>query len=66
MANFILDTKEKVKQKIEMLEALTDIEIATKILEEGEDEETDTDSVYDIHYKKLKCTIDPMDKKVSF
>lgn len=32
MANFKLDTVQKVKQKLEMLESLSEIKIATEIL----------------------------------
>lgn len=53
MINFVIDNQEKVKQKLEMLEALSDIEIATKILKDLEDQE----DVYDEHYKKLSCDI---------
>ena len=54
MINFAIDSQEKVKQKLEMLEALGDIEIATKIMKDlGGDE----DDIYDQHYKKLSCDI---------
>jgi poly [ADP-ribose] polymerase len=35
MSTFILDTEQKVKQKIEMLESLTEIKVATTILSEA-------------------------------
>jgi hypothetical protein len=35
MQNFILDTEQKIKQKLEMLQSLQDIQIYTKILNEG-------------------------------
>jgi hypothetical protein len=35
MSTYILDTEQKVKQKIEMLESLTEIKVATTILSEA-------------------------------
>ena len=35
MSSYILDTEQKVKQKIEMLESLTEIKVATTILSEA-------------------------------
>jgi poly [ADP-ribose] polymerase len=35
MSSFILDTEQKVKQKIEMLESLSEIKIATTILSQA-------------------------------
>ena len=33
MIDFILDTEEKVRQKLDMLQSLADIQIASKLLE---------------------------------
>ncbi len=41
MANFILDTEEKVRQKLEMLKALEEMKITTKLLAAGTTEEED-------------------------
>lgn len=35
MQNFILDTEQKIKAKLEMLQSLQDIQVYTKILNEG-------------------------------
>ena len=58
MANFIINTQEKLKQKVEMLESLADMKIATNILEASV-----TGSPVDSHYQKLKCNLKPIDKK---
>jgi poly [ADP-ribose] polymerase 2/3/4 len=49
--NFILDTVDKVKPKIEMVQSLADIEIATRILEESK---ALNEHPADAHYHKLK------------
>ena len=54
MSNFILDNDEKVKEKLKMLEAISDMKITTKLLDEGGDEDT---AVLDQNYKKLGCGI---------
>lgn len=59
MANFIINTQEKLKQKVEMLDSLSDMKIATNILES-----TGTSgSAVDDHYKKLNCNLKALDKK---
>ncbi|XP_060599923.1 poly [ADP-ribose] polymerase 2-like isoform X2 [Ruditapes philippinarum] len=54
-----INTKEQVKQKIALLEALVDIEIAIKMLKEGDYSENPVDR----HYHSLKCDIEPLDHK---
>jgi len=39
MSNFILNSQDKVKQKLDMLQSLTDMKLATKII--SEDDSTD-------------------------
>lgn len=58
MSNFIINNNEKVKQKVEMLENLADMKIATNILEA-----TVSGSPVDSHYEKLDCKITPLEKK---
>lgn len=60
MKNFILDNDEKVKEKIKMIEAISDMKITTKLLDEGGDEDT---AVLDQNYKKLGCNIKTLDHK---
>ena len=59
MWNFVLDTPKKVKNKLDMLQSLSDIQIANKILEKGED----ADNQLDESYKNLNCDIIALDKK---
>ena len=62
MANFIIDTIEKVKEKIDMISVLSDMKITLKILENVETEEEDEyenqeeKQLHD-YYKQLNCDI---------
>jgi poly [ADP-ribose] polymerase len=58
MASFIINSKERLKEKIGMLENLTDMKIATTILEQS----SSNLSPVDEHYIKLKCGIKPLDR----
>lgn len=61
MQAFILDNNDKVKKKLEMLQSLSDIQIATKLLEEVRK----ADNQIDANYEKLGCKIVPVDPKVT-
>ena len=54
MSNFVIDNKVKVKDKVDMIQSLTDIEIATKIVEEVKDSNED---LHETYYKKLNCNL---------
>lgn len=55
MSNFVIKCKITLKEKVDMLQSLIDMKIATKILDDKvESEEKD---IYDSHYEKLKCHI---------
>jgi len=54
MSNFLINNKAIIKDKVDMLQSLSDIEIATKILEDSKD---DGENVLEMHYKKLSCDI---------
>ncbi len=56
----LLNDKDMIKNKVEMLDNLLDIEVAYSLLKGGEDAGEDP---IDCHYKKLKTEIKPMDKK---
>lgn len=58
MSNHILDSEEKVKKKIEMLEALAEIKVATTLLSESKDVGNKIDS----NYAKLNRNIEPVDR----
>ena len=62
MANFVIDSASKLKEKIEMVESLSEIEIATKIIEKTKNL-SDIDILND-HYKRLNCDIKGIDKNV--
>ena len=61
MANFIIDSIEKVKNKIDMISTLSDMKITLKILEnvdEDEEEyENQEEKQLNDYYKKLNCDI---------
>eukprot|EP00826_Nyctotherus_ovalis_P013167 TRINITY_DN13519_c0_g1_i9.p1 TRINITY_DN13519_c0_g1~~TRINITY_DN13519_c0_g1_i9.p1 ORF type:complete len:576 (-),score=216.42 TRINITY_DN13519_c0_g1_i9:173-1900(-) len=58
MSQFVIDTKEKLKEKLDMVQSLGDIEIASRLLEEGG---TQGMNEIDANYKKLKCEIITLD-----
>ena len=62
MAKFVINTPQKLKDKLDMVQALGDIEIATRLLEEtGKSGLSEVDS----NYEKLHCKIVPLAKNVS-
>lgn len=61
MQHFVLDTEQKVKQKLEMLQSLEDIQIFTKLLDQGSIS-SDMNEL-DSNYLKLNTNIKPLDKK---
>lgn len=61
MSQFILDNEQKVKQKLEMLQSLEDIQIFTKMLDEGKVAK-DINEI-DSNYLKLKSNVEPLDRK---
>ena len=60
MHKFILDNDEKVREKLKMIETLSDLKITSKLLDAHKNEE---ESVHDQNYKKLGCSIRTMDQK---
>jgi poly [ADP-ribose] polymerase len=59
MSNFVLKSEQLVKEKLEMLQSLEDIQIFTKLIDEGS---TDSDvNELDSNYAKLNISIVPMD-----
>ncbi|XP_009144575.1 poly [ADP-ribose] polymerase 2 [Brassica rapa] len=57
MCQFVIDTPQKLKQKIEMVEALGEIEFATKLL--SIDQGLQDDPLY-YHYQQLNCELTPV------
>ena len=60
MHNFVIDTKQKVKEKLDLLGSLENIQIATKLLK-GDDKNKDGNMI-DLNYNKLECDIKSMDR----
>ncbi|KAJ1283807.1 hypothetical protein BS78_03G155000 [Paspalum vaginatum] len=58
MREFIIDTPQKLKAKLEMVEALAEIEIATKLLVDDSDDQDDP--LY-ARYKQLHCDFTPLE-----
>ncbi|KAM5564070.1 poly [ADP-ribose] polymerase 2 [Rosa sericea] len=57
MSNFVIDTPQKLKQKLDMVEALGEIEVATKLL--NDDNGTQEDPLYS-NYQSLRCELTPL------
>ena len=66
MANFIIDTIEKVKEKIDMISTLSDMKITLKILEnvdeDKEEYENQEEKQINDYYKQLNCDIKTISK----
>ncbi|KAL3330698.1 hypothetical protein AABB24_034489 [Solanum stoloniferum] len=58
MSEFVIDTPQKLKSKIEMVEALAEIEVATKLLEDNTD--IQEDPLY-YQYEQLRCKLVPVE-----
>ena len=58
----LLDSTEIIREKLEMLETMMEIEVATKIIEHDKDVASDADP-FDIHYDALHADLEPLDKK---
>eukprot|EP00742_Colponemidia_sp_Colp-10_P000975 GILJ01001057.1.p1 GENE.GILJ01001057.1~~GILJ01001057.1.p1 ORF type:complete len:855 (-),score=177.28 GILJ01001057.1:120-2531(-) len=61
MSNFIIRDEQTLKAKLQMIESLADIEIATKLLEDEGGEDSEEPAV-DVHYKRLKTEMVPVDR----
>ncbi|KAK1428165.1 hypothetical protein QVD17_16993 [Tagetes erecta] len=58
MREFVIDTPQKLKRKLEMVEALGEIEVATKLLEDNVGSQDDPLFAC---YEKLSCELTPVD-----
>ncbi|XP_060200488.1 poly [ADP-ribose] polymerase 2-like, partial [Lycium barbarum] len=58
MREFVIDTPQKLKRKIEMVEALAEIEVATKLLEDNT--KIQEDPLY-YQYEQLRCKLIPVE-----
>ena len=62
MSNFVINSASILKQKLEMVESLSEIEIATKIIENTKN--LGESDILNDHYKRLNCDIKGIDKNV--
>ncbi|GAB4841137.1 Poly [ADP-ribose] polymerase 2 [Ancistrocladus abbreviatus] len=58
MSEFVIDTPQKLKSKLEMVEALGEIELATKLLKDDADNQEDP--LYS-QYQRLHCELTPIE-----
>ncbi|KAK4338120.1 hypothetical protein RND71_042607 [Anisodus tanguticus] len=58
MREFVIDTPQKLKRKIEMVEALAEIEVATKLLDDNT--KIQEDPLY-YQYEQLRCELVPVE-----
>ena len=61
MRKFIINTKEMLKQKLDLVQSLSDIQIAAEIVNEIDNENDDMNEL-DAKYKKMNCKITPIDE----
>eukprot|EP00736_Rhodelphis_marinus_P007745 Rmarinus@m.20712 len=57
----VIATQEVLKQKVQMLDALTDCEIAAELIKDAE-ESDEKANMLDVNYHKLKADIDPLEE----
>ena len=58
MIKFIIDDDEKLRKKLEMLQALTDMKITTKLIQGQKNSDED---IVDQNYRNLHCKLNPID-----
>ncbi|KAL5701307.1 NAD(+) ADP-ribosyltransferase [Ranunculus cassubicifolius] len=58
MSEFVIDTQKKLKRKLQMVEALREIQVATKLINDGN--EMQEDPLYS-HYRNLRCELIALD-----
>ena len=63
MANFVIDSIHKLKEKMNMIDSLSEFEIATKTIIECEEGDDEID-ILNSHFKKLNCDIKSLEKNV--
>jgi len=59
MIHYVLDNEEKVKSKLDMLAALSDMKITTELLKNNKDSNFSANDIIE-NYKKLNCQITPV------
>ncbi|CAI2359541.1 unnamed protein product [Moneuplotes crassus] len=61
LSQFVIDTRQKLKDKLELVEALGDIQIAAEIMN-GVDKDNSDKNALDAKYDMMKCKIVPVEK----
>ena len=62
MCHFIINTKDKLKEKLDLIDSLSDIRITAEITD-AVDKDKDKTHELDLKYKKLNWKIEPLDPK---
>jgi hypothetical protein len=64
----ILNNKQVIKEKLDMLDSLTEIEAAYNLIKAEHENRTDLteQDPIDFHYKQLQCEIDVLPKSKAF
>lgn len=62
MSNFIINTHEKLKEKLELISNLSDIQVAHKIINKERNKKLKVNPM-DENYEKLKCKIQTLSEK---
>lgn len=58
----VIDTVQLLKEKIQLVESLADVSIATNLLRQSSTGPQDERHPVDIHYEKLKCAFTPLER----
>lgn len=59
----LISKPQQLKKKIELLEALADIQIAVQMMKDDENDEQDKANIKDRHYDSLNCKLEPFDEE---
>lgn len=62
MAHFVIDSKEKLQEKLQNLEAIKDMCIVDKIMQKGS--KAKKENYKDVNYRELNCKLNHLDPKV--
>lgn len=65
MTNFVLDSFQKLKQKTEMIESLSHIELSKSLVAKCNKEKNELDRINSF-YKELNCEINTLEEDVMF
>ena len=60
MKKFVINTKDRLKEKLELVDSLSDVRITAEIADAVENSKDSVNEI-DLKYSKLKCSIEPLD-----